>query len=85
VEGDSAPLLHSSGTLDGVLCLALEPSGQERRESVGMGPEESYKNDPRAGTPLLQGQVERVGAVQPGEEKALRRPYCSLSVLKGNV
>jgi len=26
-----------------------------------------------------------VGVVQPGEEKALRRPYCDLSVLKGGL
>jgi len=25
----------------------------------------------------------RVGVLQPGEEKAAGRPYCSLSVLKG--
>ena len=28
------------------------------------------KDDPRAGAPLLRGQAEGVGAVQPGEEKA---------------
>ncbi|KAK4827903.1 hypothetical protein QYF61_022326 [Mycteria americana] len=28
-------------------------------------------------------KAERVGVVQPGEEKPLGRPYCSLSVLKG--
>jgi len=30
------------------------------------------KNDPRGGTPLLQEQAERAGAVQPGEEKTVR-------------
>jgi len=35
------------------------------------------------GAPLLRGKAERVGAVQPGEEKAVGRPYCSLSPLKG--
>ena len=30
------------------------------------------KNDPRDGTPFLQGQAERAGAVQPEEEKAPR-------------
>jgi len=29
-----------------------------------------HEDDPRAGVPLLQGQAEGVGAVQPGEEKA---------------
>ena len=41
--------------------------------------------DPRAGAPLLWGQAERVGLVQPGEEKAAGRPDCSLSVLKGSL
>ena len=34
--------------------------------------EHVQKNDPRDGTPLLQGPAERAGAVQPGEEKAVR-------------
>jgi len=34
---------------------------------------------------LSTGKVERVGAVQPGEEKAVGRSYCSLSVLKGGL
>ena len=42
-----------------------------------------HSNDPRAEAPLLRGQAERAGAVQPGEEKAPGRPYCSLPVLKG--
>jgi len=37
------------------------------------------------GTPLLQGKSERVGVVQPGEEKAAGRSYCSLSILKGGL
>ena len=53
--------------------------------TVGAGPKEGYKNDPRAGAPLLRGQAERVGLVQPGEEKAVGRPDCSLSVLKGSL
>jgi len=46
-------------------------------------PEEGRKNHPRDGTPPLQGQAERVGAVQPGEEKALGRLDSSFSVPKG--
>ena len=49
------------------------------------GPEEGHKNDQRALTPLLWGKAERVGAVQPGEEKALRRPNRSLSVHEGSL
>ena len=50
---DSAPLVHSGETLPGVLHPALEPSGQERHEAVGVGPEEGHKSEPRAGAPLL--------------------------------
>ena len=31
----------------------LEPSAQEGHGTVGAGPKEGYKNDPRAGAPLL--------------------------------
>jgi len=40
-------------------------------------------------SPIIPGldgsKSERVGAVQPGEEKALGAPYCGLSVLKGGL
>ena len=47
--------------------------------------EHVQKNDPRDGTPLLQGPVERAGAVQPGEEKGLGRPDSGLSVSEGGL
>jgi len=50
---------------------------QERHGHV-----EGHKNDQRAGTPLLGGKSERVGIVQPGEEKAVGTPYSSLPVLE---
>jgi len=83
VGGDSAPLLHSGESPPGVLRRALEPSAQERHGPVGVGPEQSHKNDQRAATHHLQEKAERVGAVQPGGEKAPRRPYCSLPVPEG--
>ena len=43
------------------------------------------KNDPRDGTPPLQGQAETGGAVHPGEGKALGRPESGLSVSKESL
>ena len=44
-----------------------------------------HSNDQRAGTALLRGKAERVGAVQPGEKKAAGRPYSSLPVLERSL
>jgi len=43
----------------------------------------SSSNDPRAGTPLLEGEAGRAGAAQPGEEKAAGRPESSCQCLEG--
>jgi len=72
-------------TSPGVLCPDEESSVQERCGPVGVHPEESYRNDPRDGIPLLQEQAERAGAGQLGEEKALGRPESGLSVSKGGL
>ena len=40
-------------------------------------------HDQRAGALPIQAQAERDGALQPGEEKAPRRPYSGLQYLKG--
>ena len=80
--GDSTLLLCSGETPPGVLHSALEPSAQQRHGPVGVGPEEGHKNDKRDREPLLLGKAERVGTIQLGEEKAVRRPHCDLSVLK---
>ena len=45
--------------------------------------EHIHKNAQRAGAPLLRGQSDRVGVVQPGEEKAPGRPYRGLSLPNG--
>jgi len=34
---------------------------------------------------FFRGKTERVGVVQLEEQKAPRRPYCSLSALKGSL
>jgi len=76
--GDSTPLLYSGETSPGVLCLALEPPAQKGCGPIGADPEEGDEKDQRAGAPLLGGKAERVGVIQPGEEKAVGRPYSSL-------
>ena len=53
----------------GALHPDVESSVQERHRPVRAHPEKGHKNDPRDGMPPLQGQAERAGAVQPGEEK----------------
>ena len=69
---DIATLLYAGETSPGLLHPDVESSVQERHRPVGAHPEEGRKNDPRDGIPLLRGQAERAGAVQPGEEKAAR-------------
>jgi len=55
--GDSAPLLRSGESSPVVLHPGLEASAQGRHGSVGAGPEEGRKDDPRAGIPLLSNMV----------------------------
>jgi len=50
--------------------------------SCGSGARGGPSNDARAGIPVLGGKAGRAGAVQPGEEKAVGRPYCGLPVLE---
>ena len=69
--GDSAPLLCSPETPRGVLHPALETPTKEGHGCVGAGAEEGHEGDQRAGAPLLRGQAEGVGAVQPEYQKAL--------------
>jgi len=42
-----------------------------------------HKDDQRAGAPPLQGQAERAGALQPGEEKALGDLIAAFQYLEG--
>ncbi|PKU27795.1 rna-directed dna polymerase from mobile element jockey- hypothetical protein [Limosa lapponica baueri] len=53
---------------------------QDRHGPVGVGLEEGHRSDHKAGTLFLSRKAKKVGLVQPGEEKALGRPYCCLSL-----
>ena len=86
--GDSASLLCSHETHEtrnAVVQHFLVPPTQKGHGAVGAGPEVGHKDDQRAGAPPLRGQAERVGVLQPGEEKAPRRPYSSLPVPEGGL
>ena len=58
----------------------MESSVQKRHGPDRAHPEEGDKNDLKDRTPFLQGQAERAGVIQPGEEEALRWPESSFSV-----
>ncbi len=47
-----------------------------------MGLEEDHKDYQRAGVPPLQGQAERVGAPQPGQEKTPQALIAAFQYLK---
>jgi len=68
-------LLCPHKALTGVLSPSLGPTIHERWGAIEEGSEEGHKDDHRAGVPLLCKQTEGTGLVQPGEEKAARRPH----------
>ena len=72
--GDPAPLLCTGEVSLRVLHPDVKYSAEGRHGPIAAHPAYSYKNDPMDGTPLLRGQAERAGALQPGEEKAPERP-----------
>ena len=57
-------LLYSGETSPGVLHPDAESSVEEKCGPAQVHPEEGHKNDPRDGTPLLQGQTERVFSLE---------------------
>lgn len=58
-------------------------SSAQDRHGLEEGPEEGQKNGQKVGAFLQCRQAERVGLVQPKEEKMLGIPYCSLLLYKG--
>ncbi|GAB0205380.1 mitochondrial enolase superfamily member 1 [Grus japonensis] len=67
-------------------CVQLwGPQYKKDNGPVKADPEEGHEDDQKDGTPLLRGRAERVGVVQPGEKKALGRPYCGLPILKAGL
>jgi len=83
--GDCPSVLWPHEAPSGVLCPGLESPVEERYGAVGGGPDYGAEDDPRAGAPPLQRRAEGAGLVQPGEEKAARRPHCHLLVFKGGL
>jgi len=49
------------------------------------GPEKGHEDDQRGRTPPMWGLAEAAGALQPGEEKALKGPYSGLPVPEGGL
>lgn len=72
---------HRLDHLTEVPCSALGPPTSDKHGPVGVGPGEGHEEDQRTGAPLLSRKAERCGGVPPGEG----RPYCSLSVAKGDL
>jgi len=72
------PLLCAQEPPVGVLCPVLGAPAQEVQQALG--PEEGRYDDQRAGAPSLSGQAERVGALQPREEKTQGRTYSGFPV-----
>ena len=80
--GDSAPL-PCSGETPLQCCLQLWGTNSRRTRSCWSGARGGPGDAGRAGAPLLGGQAERAGGVQPGEEKAPGRPSSPCQALKG--
>lgn len=78
-RGEFAPLLCAGETPAGALHPALEFSAQETYVIVGL--EENHKDD--QGDRISPVKTDRVGVVQPGEEKALGRVFVEFSELGG--
>jgi len=70
--GDPTPLLCAGEASSGVLRPDVESAVQKRHRPVGVHTEKGHRNDPWNGTPLVQEQTERAGAIHPGEEKPAR-------------
>ena len=71
--GWGTPLLHSDEAPSSSPASSSGALSTVKTWSCWSGARGGHKRDPRAGVPLLWGQAERAGAVQPGEEKAAGR------------
>jgi len=65
--------------------LTSQAPSTRKTWTFGSDPVEGHEDDQKAAAPVLLGKAERVGVVHPGEERAPRRPYSSLSVPEGGL
>jgi len=81
--GDSAPLLRSGEIPPGVLCPALGPQHRKDMDLLEWVRRRTTKMIRGMEHLSCEERLRELGAVQPGEEKAAGRPYCSLPVPEG--
>jgi len=81
--GDCPPLPCPCVDPSGVLHPGLGPLVQGVCRAAGVGVGKGH--NPRAGALLLSGEAERIGLVEPGEEKAPGRHRCSFPILEGSL
>lgn len=65
---DASSLLSAGKATAKVPCPVLGPSVQERPGHAGKSSTDCHQNDEGPGAPLLWGEAEKAGPVQPGEE-----------------
>ena len=70
--------IGSGGAAPRVLCSVLGPLLQEGHGSARASPEKGNEASEGSGEQVLRGAAQGAGIVQPGEEEAQGRPYCTL-------
>lgn len=82
-RGAAAALLCSDETSPGVTCPTLVTSAREGHRPVGVGPEEVHRIFRKIEHLLYEERLRELESFSL--EKTLWRPYCFLSMLKGEL